>query len=133
MNIAPRPLPARKRSPRGGKPALRSGRTPRRKGVVLLAVLVVVVILTLAAYQFNDLMLAEYRSAESYRRSVQAQALAASGIHYAAATLSNPDALTNVLAGNPYDNAAFQGVIVRADDTPRRQGRFTLIAPLDPD
>ena len=52
-----------------------------RKSFVLLAVLVVVVVLSLAAYRFSDLMLAEYRAADSYTRSVQARALADSGVH----------------------------------------------------
>src|SRR5262249_26684689 len=104
-----------------------------RRGVVLLAVLVVVVLLTLAAYQFSELMLAEYKAADSYTRSAQARALAESGVHYAAALLSNPDSLMNVLGGNPYDNAQrFQGVLV-PPETANRQGRFTIAAPIDPD
>ena len=71
----------------------------RRGGFILLAVLVVVVLLALAAYQFSDLMSAEYRVADSYRKSVQAKALADSGVAYAAALLSNPDAFANDLTG----------------------------------
>src|SRR5262245_2736081 len=112
----------------------RTSRPPQRRGVVLLAVLVVVVVLTLAAYQFSDLMLAEDRAADSYTRSLQARAMARSGVYYAAAVLSSTDNVTNVLGGNPWDNQqAFQGVIVQANDVPRMQGRFTLIAPQDPD
>lgn len=105
-----------------------------RKGFVLLAVLVVVVLLTLSAYQFSELMSAEYQAADSYRRSAQAHALAESGIHFAAAALSNADNIANVLGNNPYDNAgAFQGVLVRQSDVPRFQGRFSILAPIDPD
>ena len=106
----------------------------RRRGFVLIAVLVIVVILTLAAYQFSALMMAEYTAADSYARSVQARALADSGIHYAAAALSNADNLANILGNNPYDNpSAFQGVIVQQNDKPRFQGRFTVVAARDPD
>jgi type II secretory pathway component PulK len=99
-----------------------------------LAVLVVIVVLTLAAYQFSELMMAEFRAADSYTRSAQARALAESGIHYAAAALSNPDTVAGTLNGNPFDNAnSFKGVIVQPNDKPRFQGRFSLVAPLDPD
>ena len=105
-----------------------------RKGVVLLAVLMVLVLLTLAAYQYSEYMLAEYKAAESYTRSTQAMVAASSGVHYAAALLSNPDAFLNTLNGNPYDNAqAFHGIVVQPHDIPRFQGRFSIVAPLDPD
>jgi type II secretory pathway component PulK len=113
---------------------VRHARRPGRRGVVLLAVLVVVVVLTLAAYQFSDLMVAEYKAADSYTRSIQARAMARSGIYYAAAALSTTDNITNVLGGNPYDNSqVFQGILVQPNDNPRFQGRFSLVAPQDPD
>lgn len=105
-----------------------------RKGVVLIAVLVVVVLLTLAAYQYSEFMMAEYRAADSYTRSAQARALADSGVHYTAALLSNPDSFTNTLNSNPYDNSqAFQGIIVHPSDSPRFQGRCSVVARLGPD
>jgi type II secretory pathway component PulK len=106
----------------------------RRKGVVLLAVLIVVVILTLTAYQFSELMLAEYKAAGSHLRMAQAQAAADSAVHYAAALLSNPDAFTNTLNSNPYDNpSAFQGVLVPGGSTSRFSCRFSVISLPDPD
>lgn len=112
-------------------------RTPaassQRRGVVLLAVLVVVVLLTLAAYQYSELMLAEYRATDSYLRSSQARAFAASGINFAAAALSTRDNIDAVLAGNPWNNSgSFQGVIVQSNDVSRFQGRFSLVTPVDP-
>jgi type II secretory pathway component PulK len=109
-------------------------RTRARPAVVLLAVLVVLVLLTLAAYEYSELMTAEYRAADSYARAAQARALAESGVHFAAAALGNPDTFTNTLGSNPFNNAtAFQGVLVRTDTNPRLQGRFSIIAPPDPD
>jgi type II secretory pathway component PulK len=105
----------------------------RRRGVVLLSVLVVVVLLSLAAYQYSELMMAEYRAADSFTRQLQARALADSGIHYAAALLSNPDTFTNTLNSNPYDNpVVFQSQAVNGD-FPRGQGRFTILALQAPD
>jgi type II secretory pathway component PulK len=106
----------------------------KRRGVVLLTVLVVVALLTLAAYQYSEMMLSEYKAADAFTRSMQARALADSGVHYAAAMLSNSDTVQNSLNGNPWDNAsAFQGILVRDSQQPRFRGRFSIIAPLDPD
>jgi type II secretory pathway component PulK len=106
----------------------------KREGVVLLAVLVIVVVLTLAAYQLSEMMMAEYRAADSYRRSVQARALADSGVAYAAALLANPEAFQGTLGSNPYDNpGVFQGVVVHQSEFTRWRGRFSVIAPPDMD
>jgi type II secretory pathway component PulK len=106
----------------------------KRKAVILLAVLVVVVLLTLAAYQYSELVTAEYRAADSYARSSQARAFAASGVHYVAAIVGNSTNFTNKVNGNPSDNSTiFQGVIVAPSDQPRFQGRFSIVSPLGPD
>jgi type II secretory pathway component PulK len=108
-------------------------RTPARRGVVLLAVLIVVVLLSLAAYRYSELMTAEYRAADSHSRSVQAKAAAESGAHFAAALLANPDNLSS-LNGNPWDNpSAFQDVTVGTSEEQRRQALFSLVSVRDPD
>jgi type II secretory pathway component PulK len=90
---------------------------PRRRAVVLLAVLVVVVLLSLAAYQYSELMTAEYHAAHSSATALQARAAADSGVWFAAALLSNPDNLST-MTGNPWDNApTFQDVAISADGT----------------
>src|SRR5438552_15210808 len=84
-----------------------------RRGVVLIAVLVVVVLLTLAAYNYSEVMLSEYKAADSAARALQARANAASGIHYAAALLANKDPFAGPLNSNPLDNeASFRGIPV---------------------
>jgi len=98
-----------------------------RRGIVLLAVLVVVVLLTLAAYQYAELMTAEYQAVDSYRRSAQARAFAESGIHYTAALLASQPV-------NTQDNAqAFGARLVQPGDHPRFQGRFSIVAAAGPD
>src|SRR5205807_2126253 len=105
----------------------------RRKAVVLPAVLIVVVLLSLAAYQYSEWVSAEYQAADSSTRVAQARALAASGVHYAAAVLSNPDTFASMLNSNPYDNAAaLQSVLVQPNDVAKFQGRFSIVARLDP-
>jgi type II secretory pathway component PulK len=101
---------------------------------VLLAVLIVLVVLTLAAYEFSELMTAEHKAAYSYLHYIQARAMAESGIQYAAATLSNTDTYQNTLGSNPWNNPqAFQNVVVPSPDESAGQGMFSLIAPLGPD
>ena len=65
----------------------------RRPGVVLISVLIVVALLSLAAYHFSERMMAEYQAMDSYTRTAQAKSLADSGIHYTAALLSDPDSV----------------------------------------
>jgi type II secretory pathway component PulK len=108
-------------------------RAPRR-GVVLLLVLMILVVLTLSAYRYSELMTGEARTADSIARSVEAQALADSGISYAAALLSNTSTFSSVLNNAPWDNAeVFQGILVQPHDVPKLRGRFSIVSPPGPD
>ncbi len=105
-------------------------RTPNqpRRGIVLLAVLVVVVILSLAAYQYSEYMQAEYQAANSHTKLAQTRSFAMSGVNYAAVMLSNTDSYTNTLNGNPFDNAAvFQDIVVQDDSNSKRRGKFSIV------
>ena len=53
-----------------------------RRGVILLAVLIVVSMLALGAYTFSDAMYAEARGTQMFGRSIQAHMLADSGIEF---------------------------------------------------
>ncbi len=87
---------------------------PTRDGYVIFAVLIVVVVLALVGYRFAESMGAEYRAAVRTSEEAQVKAAALSGLYYAAAVLSNPEALEN-LGGNPFDNpTAFAQVEVQA-------------------
>jgi type II secretory pathway component PulK len=101
----------------------------KRKGVVVIAVLVVVIMLSLAGYQYSELMLAEYRVSENAHRAVQARCVADSGIYHAMAMLSNASNLQDGLGGNPFNYAGFNGVSVGGDTV---KGMFSLVAPADP-
>ena len=103
-----------------------------RPAVVLIAVLIVVVLLSLAAYKYNDLMTAEYRATDSSFRAAQARAYATSGVHYTAALLSSD--LDQTASGNPWDNTSlFQNISVPSTDKNARPGRFSIltVAPSD--
>lgn len=99
----------------------------QRKGVVLVAVLIVIVLLSLAGYQYSELMLAEYRVAENYHRAVQCRMNAESGVMYAAGLLSDPNFQRN--GGNPFNHQGFNGVAIGGELV---KGKFSLVAPADP-
>jgi len=110
-----------------------SPQTAKRRGVVLLAVLVVIVIMALIAYQYSDRMVSNYQAESNAHRSAQLRHIADSGIHYAAQMLT-PENMANFLGGNPYDNAErFRDVLVNDFENTGQAGKFTLIAPIDPD
>src|SRR5207302_3890787 len=71
-----------------------------RPGYVLIAVLIVIAVLSLAAYQFTELMTSEYRAAARTNDAAQARHAAVSGIHYAAAMLADPASYFGELGGN---------------------------------
>lgn len=112
-------------------PPTSAKKASKRRGVVLIAVLVVITLLSLAGYQYSEMMLAEYKVAEFAHRNMQAECFAKAGVHYAMAMLSNPDNFYNTLGGNPYDNPAlFQDHAIETEAGVK--GRFSLIAPADP-
>jgi type II secretory pathway component PulK len=104
-----------------------------RRGVALIAVLVVVAVLALAAYRFSDLMNAEYQAADSYQKSIQAKGGSDSAIAYLSATLANDPYGLNTLNGNLYDNSIFQDVLVSDNSDPAKRIRFSIVSPLSPD
>src|SRR5271166_124628 len=102
-----------------------------RRGVVLLAVLIVIVVLSLAAYRYNEYTMGEYRAAYSSIRAAQARAFAESGVWYAAGVLVDP---TNNLGGNPWNNQQmFQGIAVPSTAQNAKPGRFTVLGLMSPD
>ncbi len=96
---------------------------------MLVIVLVVIAVLSLAAYSFTELMLTENQAAHVVGRQAQTRALVLSAADMLRVYLSQtPDAITQ--AGGCYDNpSTFQSVLVMDDGTPRGRGRFTVIAP----
>jgi type II secretory pathway component PulK len=101
---------------------------PRRRGFVIVAVLMVVTVLSLAAYQYSALMDAEVMAAERIRKTAEAKALADSGIHFAMGYLSDQNAYQGTLNSNPYSSSTFQSVLVKEGQSARSNGRFSLVA-----
>jgi len=102
---------------------------PERSALILIIVLVVIAVLSLAAYSFTELMLTENQAAHVVGRQAQTRALAESAADMLRVYLAqSPDTITQ--AGGCYDNAGqFQSVLVMDDGTPRGRGRFSVIAP----
>jgi type II secretory pathway component PulK len=107
------------------------GRSDKRSGVVLLGVLIVIVILSLIAYQYSDRMATEFNAANNAHRNTQVRSFAASGIYFAAAVLANPDN-ADMLSSGIYDNDMFKDVALADGENLGGAGRFTLVAPADP-
>jgi type II secretory pathway component PulK len=105
-----------------GRP-LRS-RSEQRQGYVLLVVLLVVVVLSLVAYQYQDAMSSELQASARAADAVQARANAISGIHYAAGVIADPNNANTVLANN---SELFANQSVGDASGPRGGSRFSLI------
>lgn len=102
-----------------------------RRGSALFVVLVVIVLLTLSAYTFTELMISEAHAVNMSGRDAQARMLADSGVELAAALLGNRSESTAALV---YHNPeAFAGMLVTDAETDRNRGRFTIVAPLEAD
>lgn len=95
-----------------------------RRGYVLFAVLLVVVVLSLVAYQYQDAMSSEYQAAMRASDAVQARANAVAGIHYAAGAIADPNNVGKDLSN---DSAMFSNQTVGDTGGSRGGGRFSLI------
>jgi DNA uptake protein ComE-like DNA-binding protein len=111
----------------GHRPDAHAKNADARPGYVIVAVLVAIVVLSLAAYRYTEMMVSEHRAADRIMKNSEAKALADSGMHYAAGILADPNGLSN-LGGNPFsNNQYFQGVSIDLGNG--RTGYFSLVAP----
>ncbi len=100
-----------------------------RRGSVLLIVLVIVAVLTLAAYNYTHMMMTEFEAATMYGSDVQAREAADSGVEYVATMLGNrTDPALENLQHNP---SLFMGKTVVPSPRARGTARFTVIAPVE--
>jgi type II secretory pathway component PulK len=103
----------------------------RRPGYVLIAVMLVVVVLSLAAYRFAEAMSSEYQVSIRSTEAAQAKAFANAGLYYAIACLADPSTFNDSLGGNPYDNPTYFQNITVSDGGPRGGGRFSIVNVYD--
>ena len=109
---------------------LKSDRSTRW-GSVLLLVVVVIAMLTLAAFNFAQSMTTEMEAASMYTLDVQSKITADSGIEFVAALLgSRKTTVAENLIHNP---SLFMGRVVSPSPHLRANSRFTIIAPVEHD
>ena len=102
--------------------------TTRRSGVALVIVLVVVMVLSLVAYSFSDLMLTERAATDLTVQQSQARLLVESGVEATRVLLSRtPD--ERLVLGGIHDNPQrFQGALVLDDPQAAFRGRVTMVS-----
>ncbi|MFT3879742.1 MAG: type II secretion system protein GspK [Gemmatales bacterium] len=112
---------------------------PRRKGAVLITVMVVIVVLLLIGYQYLNLMLAEGNASIVSGRLAQARHLADSGVHFANFVLAFPQ--TQNLSDSPDSYHPWYGTIYDNSDIFHYRpingpngvkGYFSIVSPRDP-
>lgn len=100
-----------------------------RRGSVLLVVLVIVAVLTLAAYNYTQQMLTELEAATMTGSDVQAREAADSGVEYVATLLANrTDPALENLQHNP---SLFMGKVIVPSPRARGTARFSIVAPVE--
>lgn len=113
------------RTGRTGRAGSRSN-TAARGGSVLLIVTVVLMLLSLAAYTFSNVMINEYEAARLSGQAAKARIYADSGIELAATVLSNREDLFENLY---HDQARFQ-LLVEDSNQAGDRGMLSIVAPL---
>lgn len=100
-----------------------------RRGLILIIVLIVTILLSLAAYAFTGLMLAEYESAEVRGRGLQSRMVADSGQDFLLQLLTIPEEDRYQDVGDLNDNPALFQRVVIAGEQPNNTARFAVLAP----
>lgn len=114
-----------RRPPRTFKPLASS----KRRGFFLIMTLVVVVMATMAAYSFTDLMLAYDEAAFISMDRSQAELLVESGVDFTRLILSQPRIVRQESGGVFSNPALFQAANVLPGMDAMERGNFTILAP----
>ena len=101
-----------------------------RQGMILIIVLVVILMLSLGAYTFTDLMITYDEAADLSGERLQARWVADSGIDMIRMHLIQPDQQRYDAGGEYQNSMLFQAVNVVPDTNPRQVANFTAIAPM---
>ncbi|MDB4786484.1 type II secretion system protein GspK [Planctomycetaceae bacterium] len=99
-----------------------------RQGSALLAVLVIVAMLSLAAYSYSEVMLSEYEAAIRTERMTESRLLADSGVEWTMSVLSLTSSEEPLdLFNNPEQ---FHKILVQSATEERPAGYFSVVAPV---
>lgn len=103
--------------------------SPRHRGMVLVIVLVVIMALSLGAYTFSDLMLAQRHAVKVHGQRLQTRFFVESGVEVIKTYLAYDDT-TKAEMGGHFDNPLmFQGQVVLPDADPQMRGGFAVLSP----
>ena len=105
-----------------------SGRL-KQEGMILIIVLVVILMLSLGAYTFTDLMITYDEAADLSGERIQARWTADSGIDMIRMHLILPDQQRYDAGGEYNHSMMFQAINVVPDTNPRNIANFTAVAP----
>lgn len=101
----------------------------RHSGMVLFVVLIVIVMISMTAYAFAELMFIENKATHLTGRQIQARNVAESGIAMLTVFLEQEKQLIDE-QGGIYDNPdIMRGILVHPSDTAESRGRFSVLAP----
>ncbi len=103
----------------------------RRRGMVLIIVLVVIMLLSLGAYTFSEYMVIEAKATAINGKAVQARALADSGVEFVSVLLGDRASLPTL--GLYHNPSLFQGHLVLNAPQAGGRGRFTVVASVEGD
>lgn len=109
--------------------------SPRRKGMALLVVVVLVMLISLGAYRFSFYMESQYRLTRLHEERVHARLAAMSGMELAAALVEMPAAKRAALGGLQDNASMFQHITIQPllDTGPKfaeeSVWRFSLVSP----
>ena len=104
-----------------------NNQSAKRRGSVLILVMVVIAMLTLGAYSFSEIMISESEATAMYGRQAESRAFADSGVELAAAVIAAPE--TEEDASLYHNPNRFRGVLLRESENARGRGYFSVIAP----
>ncbi len=103
----------------------------KRIGSALLSVLIVIVMLSLAAYTYTDSMITEYEASQRMARMTEARQLADSGVDYVAQLVAQRGTESEQ---NLYHNPELLHMIpVIPGDATRPTGYFSVVSPVESD
>lgn len=104
-----------------------------RRGLVLVLVLVVISMLSLAGFAFNDLMMTEYEATRAHGRELQARQLIASGVEYLGALLAMPPTELTAFGGLEDNPERLQAAPIFHNEQEGLTGYVTVISPVTAD
>jgi len=92
---------------------------------VLLIVLVVVLLMTLGAYTFSEMMVTEYEATHLYNRGASTRAFAESGIELAATLICDAE------VDNLYHDPSNFQILLQDHEVARGRGRMSIVTPVE--